>query len=197
MQTRLCTCLIPALLLLAACGGSDERETAAAPSRRASEAGGREGDPASDVEELRRYRLTMDDMRKWVEAQRTMARLERAGAESESGEAAPGTDAEMESEEAEPVGDTQTLDGIAARVESIPEFKNAVEAAGLTAREYAVVTLAYMQAAMATAAMGMGADGDSLATAMKVNPANVDFIRKNETELNQLMKEVEAEGGSQ
>jgi hypothetical protein len=188
MLTRLRT-LLPILLLLAACGGSDKppgQATAFSASAPAPQA-----DATRDVEELRRYRLNMDDMRKWVQVQKAMAQAERTNPKTESEEA------EQEDGRAEPAGDAQTLDGIQARVESIPEFRNAVEAAGLKPRAYGLITLAYMQAGMATAMLRTGADRDSLATAMNVNPANIDFISANEAELARLMGEVEAEAEGQ
>lgn len=193
---RFCAPLIPALLLLFACGGAGDRpgETAAVSAASASAAPAPGGGSKTDAEELRDYTLNMEDVRKWVQAQRTMAAIER-----ESAAATPAADpeTETETEETEPEGDSQTLDGIQARVEGIPEFKRVVEATGLGAREYALVTLAYMQAGMATAAVQMGADRDSLATALQINPANVAFIQENEAELNRLMKEMEPEFESQ
>ena len=60
--------------------------------------------------------------------------------------------AEDEDEEAGG-GDGESLDEMAARIGRIPEARKAIEGAGLTVRQYAVITMALFQASMAQCAV--------------------------------------------
>jgi hypothetical protein len=66
--------------------------------------------------------------------------------------------------------DNESLDEMAVRIESIPIARKAVEAAGLSARQYVVITMALFQASLAQYAVDQGADPGKIARETGVNP---------------------------
>lgn len=189
--------LVLTTALLLGCGDSPSSDTEAGPAtpgaagNRAASGGG--GDAEADLEELADYDLNMDDLQKYTVAQLNILRvtkaMEKSGAD-EGDESQDETDAEGNLVGGE---DANTLGGMEARIESIPALRKAVEDAGLDAREYATISYAYMTSAMAAGVVKMGRPVDSVATAMQVNPDNVNFILQNEAKLAPLFERMEAE----
>ena len=88
--------------------------------------------------------------------------------------------------------DDDTEDSIAAyaaRLDSVAGAKAAVQAAGMSSREYVVISFALLENGMASYLLqtpgGKLPDG--------VNMANVDFVQKHSAELHQLANETEDE----
>lgn len=174
------------LALLAACAGDKD----AAPG---------DGTPAqapavskSDAEILApitEYRLTMDKLDRYFESQRNLAKAAAAmsPAERAAMEAANATDNDS--------GNDDSLDDIARKVEKQPMIAKAVRDAGLSAKEYATLTIALMQAGMAQAVLDMRPNDnqDSLAREMKVNPANIAFMREHKDEIKRKGDAIAAE----
>ena len=127
----------------------------------------------ADLQELSRYQLTIVDLRKYAAANANLAKQPKA----EQGD----DDAEAEDE-----GDNESLDVMAARIESNPIARKAVEAAGLSARQYAVITMALFQASLAQYAVEQGADPGKIARETGVNPANIRFVKEHKAELEQM-----------
>ena len=73
-----------------------------------------------------------------------------------------------------------------ARIESNPVARKAVEAAGLSARQYVVITMALFQASLAQYAVDQGADPGKVAGETGVNPANIRFVKEHKAELEQM-----------
>ena len=73
-----------------------------------------------------------------------------------------------------------------ARIESNPVARKAVEAAGLSARQYVVITMALFQASLAQYAVDQGADPGKIARETGVNPANIGFVKEHKAELEQM-----------
>ncbi|HTU64963.1 MAG TPA: hypothetical protein VMF52_03345 [Steroidobacteraceae bacterium] len=121
----------------------------------------------ADLRELSRYELTMTDMRKFAAANANLAKTER-------------------NEDDEGGSDKESLDDMAARIAKIPEARKAIEAAGLTPRQYAVITMALFQAAFAQYAVDQGADPAKVARDAGVNPANLRFVKEHKQELEKL-----------
>ncbi len=73
------------------------------------------------------------------------------------------------------------------RIESEPMMVGAIRQAGLSPREFTMITMAMMQTAMAAgvAQMRPNDNQDSLIREMKANPENVKFWKANEAELTQ------------
>ena len=91
--------------------------------------------------------------------------------------------------------DDQSLDGIARKIERVPAMAAAVRDAGLSPREFATITMAMVQSAMAAGVLQMRPkdNADSLVREMKANVENVRFIREHEAELKQKQDAMAAE----
>ena len=140
--------LIAPLLLAAACASDADTAAdtgaAAAPSAAAST-----GDDLADVSA---YELTMDRIDRYFAAQRALAvRIkDMSPAEREAFDVASDADA--------------SLDDMARRYESSPTMVAALDEAGMSAREFALSTMAIVQSGMAAAVLQMRpeANQDSL-----------------------------------
>jgi hypothetical protein len=177
---------IPAILVLTlgCTRGSD------APGDTASAGGAPAAAPGSsadaDLRDVSQYELTMDKMDKYFAATRNMGLAMK----------------DMTPEQRERLknsggGDANTsLDDYAALMEREPVARDAISRAGLSTREFALLTMAYLQAGMADAVLQMRPDiknADSIAHEMKANPANIRFVRDNKTVLETKFKALEAE----
>jgi hypothetical protein len=127
----------------------------------------------ADLRELSRYQLTMADVRKFAAANANLAKQ-------------PKVEQSDDDAEAEDEGDNESLDDMAARIESNPIARKAVEAAGLSARQYVVITMALFQASLAQYAVDQGADPGKVAGETGVNPANIRFVKEHKAELEQM-----------
>ena len=125
----------------------------------------------ADLRELSRYQLTMVDIRKFAAANANLAKHPKV---------------EQGDDDVEDADDNESLDEMAARIESVPAARKAVEAAGLTARQYAVITMALFQASLAQYAVEQGADPGKIAREAGVNPANIRFVKDHKAELDQM-----------
>jgi hypothetical protein len=141
--------------------------------------GGRSADGNADVREVSRYQLTMADMRKWAAAN---ANLKKIAAEN------PQLEQDDDDDDS-----SKSLDEIEARIDSTPAARKAVAAAGLTAREYAVISWAYVQAAFAHIALEQGADPNKIAREAGIHPANLRFVKEHAAELKKLNDELHDE----
>ena len=128
----------------------------------------------ADLRELSRYTLTMADIRKYAAANANLAKLPKAE--------------ENEDSEDDEDSDNESLDQMAARIGKMPEARKAIEAAGLSPRQFAVITMALFQASMAQFAVEQGADPAKVAKDASVNPANIRFVKENKAELEKLNK---------
>ncbi len=129
----------------------------------------------ADLRELSRYELIMTDVRKFAAANAALAK--HAKAEQNDDE---------EEDEDESSNADESLDEMAARIGRIPEARKAIEAAGLTVRQYAVITMALFQSAFAQYAVEQGADPAKVARDAGVNPANIRFVKEHKAELERL-----------
>jgi hypothetical protein len=139
----------------------------------------------ADLADLAKYRLTMDKIDRLYAAQRNLATKvknmspqERAALkESQSSDA------------------SANLDDMVRNVERSPVMRDAVRDAGLSAREYVMVTMALVQSMMASSVLQMRPNDnqDSLAREMKVNPDNLKFIKEHQAEIVQKQQAMEAE----
>ena len=133
---------------------------------------------ASDEKALAEYRLTMPAIQKLLAATRAMAK---------AGEDPAVKAAAQKFSKAEESGDGyQGLNDLASRIEKFPPMASAIRSAGITPREYMLITMSYMQAAMAAGFKKQGL----LKEVPKGTPVeNVTFIEKNEAELQAIQKE--------
>lgn len=175
---------IPAILVLTlgCTRGSDAPGDTASAGGAPAAAQGSSAD--ADLRDVSQYELTMDKMDKYFAATRNMAVAMK----------------DMTPEQRERIkasGDAgATLDDYAAQLEREPVARDAIKRAGLSTREFALLTMAYLQAGMAEAVLQMRPDiknADSIAHEMKANPANIRFVRDNKTALETKFKALEAE----
>lgn len=173
--------VLPALLLLAvACGPKD----AGAPESAANAAASGAGSVEEDLADVSSYRLTMDKVDRYFEAQRNIARRVK--------DMSPEDRAPLERMESSA---NASLDDMARRIDSHPAMREAVREAGFSAREFATFTMAMVQAAMASSVLEMrpNDDQDSLAREMKASMENIRFLREHEAEITQRQEALEAE----
>ena len=76
----------------------------------------------------------------------------------------------------------ESLNGMAARLDAVPDVKAALRSAGMTSREYLVVSFSVFQNGMA--AWALDQPGGTLPSGTK--PANVAFYRAHKVELEKL-----------
>jgi len=183
--------LAPALVLvttLAACSKKEGAATqssappAAAP---ASAIAGTKGD--AELADVQSYKLSMDKIDKMLAAQRNLAAKAKAM-----------TPAEREAMQArgESASDPNaSLDDMARKIDGEPILRDAIREAGLSSREYVLITMSMMQTGMAEGVLKMRPkdNQDSLIREMKANPDNIKFYREHEAEITAKSKAIEAE----
>ena len=187
MSASLRAALLPAvsLLVLAACDRKGADDTDAAATTTASSAASSSG--SDDLADVAKFRLTMDRIDKYVAAQRNIAAKVNSMSPAERAAAEAKNEGDNSSD--------QSLDGMAKRIESVPQMRDAVREAGLSTREFALITYSMMQSAMAASVLQMRPkdNQDSLVREMKANPDNVKFYREHEAEITRKMKALEGE----
>ena len=175
------------LLGAVACSGGDKAPASTADSTPATTttAPAAAADPQDDMAAIAGYRLTMDKLdqhfaaqRNLMEAYRKMTPAEREAAKSQ-----------MEG------GDANSLDAMAAKYARVPAINDAIKDAGLTSREFTLMSLSLVQAGMAASVLKMrpNDNADSLAREMKASIENIRFLQQNEAEINRKQKALEAE----
>ena len=184
--------LVPALVLvatLAACGKKDgsapDSAAQGAAAATSSTTAGTKGD--AELADVQSYRLSMDKIDKMLAAQRILAAKAKAM-----------TPAEREAMEARGDSDSdpnESLDDMARKIEKEPMLRDAIREAGLSPREYVLITMSMMQTGMADGGLKMRPkdNQDSLIRAMKANPDNIKFYREHEAEITAKSKAIEAE----
>jgi hypothetical protein len=177
------TMLAAAALALAstACAGDDaDSADSAAGGAPAAEAPS-SGDDLTDVSN---YRLTMDKVDRYFDAQLAIARRVK--------DLSPEERAPLEQMESSA---NATLQDMANRLESHPATREGLREANISAREFATLTMAMVQAGMAASVLQMRPNDnqDSLAREMKASMENIRFIRENEAELTRKQQELESE----
>ncbi|HEX2168050.1 MAG TPA: hypothetical protein VHG09_12525 [Longimicrobiales bacterium] len=183
------TIVMAALVAVTAgCAGDDaasdesDASAAAAPLSQPSIAGA--GDDA-DIAEIQDYEFTMDDLHRWSEATVALQRL---------AESNPQLGAAFEQEESGNQDLDDSIDMMTERIENVPEATDVIEDAGLSPREYVVIFWAMLQTGMAQFSIAQGANPDEVAREMRVNPANLEFMKEHEAEIAEMRRTMN--GGS-
>ena len=120
----------------------------------------------ADAQEVLRYTLTEAGLAKYSQASKQLAALPDQGR---------GACDEDDTE-------AKSLDQMAAKLDSVPGARAAIQSAGMTSREYMVFSLSLLQNGMA--AWALSQPGGTLPPG--VSRANVDFMKKHDAELKQL-----------
>ena len=177
------TMLTSAALALAAtaCSGDDTDAADSAAGDSPAAAPASTGDDLTDVSN---YRLTMDKVDRYFDAQLAIARRVK----------------DLSPEERAPLEEMgssadASLDDMARRLESHPAMRDGLREANLSPREFATMTMAMVQAGMAASVLQMRPNDnqDSLAREMKASMENIRFMRENEAELMRRQQELQAQ----
>lgn len=134
----------------------------------------------ADEAVIRNYTLTMPKVEAWATASIDFANAFKAMPASERAR----RKAELETQQQE----TETIAGMAASMERVPEIRRAFRKAGLTTREGVTLSLVLMQAVMYEQVAAMNPDAK---VPYNMNPANLDFVKKNKAQLEARMKAVQ------
>jgi len=171
-------------LVLSACSKKDEAPTTTA-------TGAGTPAPASkqaeeDLADVTKYRLTMDKFDKYLAASRNI------GMKAKSMTPAQRAAMEQRNEANDP---NASLDQMVANIEKEPMMVQAIREAGLSPREFTMITISFMQTGMAAAVAKMRPNDnqDSLIRSMQANPDNIKFYNENEAEITRKSKALEAE----
>lgn len=177
--------LLLGLLALAACGKGADSGAANDASSVTPAGAAQSGD--EQLAELSEYRLTMDKFDKYVTAQRNVMLKAK--------NLSPAERQAMEARSDSRDNANATVDDMVRNIESEPMMTAAVREAGLSPREFTMITMSLMQTGMAAgvAKMRPNDNQDSLIRAMKANPENVKFLLENEAEITRKQKDLEAE----
>jgi hypothetical protein len=171
---------------IAACGGKGDKAAAGAngvpdvadasavPDAKGGDGGGND----ADLRELEEYRLSMEDVDRWLQANRNLAQLSEK-LEREHPEMAEQTEAV----EGSGMG---SFDDYETSIDRVPGARDAIEESGLSVHEFAVVGWALIQAGMAQYAVEQGADPKELAAKAHINPENLTFAREHQAEIAKL-----------
>jgi hypothetical protein len=116
-----------------------------------------------DAQEAASYKLTEVGLANYAKASGKLAELPSACDEDEED------------------SDVESIDGMVAKLNSLPGAQAAIQSAGMTSREYVVFTFAMLQAGIA--AWGID-QGGKLPAGM--SQANIDFYRKHADDLKQI-----------
>jgi hypothetical protein len=177
------TMLTSAALALAAtaCSGDDTDAADSAAGDSPAAAPASTGDDLTDVSN---YRLTMDKVDRYFDAQLAIARRVK----------------DLSPEERAPLEEMgssadASLDDMARRLESHPAMRDGLREANLSPREFATMTMAMVQAGMAASVLQMRPNDnqDSLAREMKASMDNIRFMRENEAEIVRRQQELQAQ----
>jgi hypothetical protein len=116
----------------------------------------------ADAAEVQRYVLTEAALAKYTQATKNLAAVESACEDQDS--------------------DAQSIDEMVAALNAITGAREALQAAGMAAREYVVFSLSLLQNGLA--AFAASQPGGQLPPG--VSKANVDFVTKHNADLEQL-----------
>jgi hypothetical protein len=166
------TVLVSAIVLGIAFAGSGSAADKPATLRLAAAPSSTKADP--DMKEIANYKLTMDGVRKFAQANHTMEQLKKDH---------PELDKEDDDSDDK---DSQSLDAMEAKLNSVAPARNAIEKAGLSVREYVVMTFALLQSGIAQYAIDQGADPAKVARDAGINPSNVTFYKEHKAEIEAL-----------
>jgi hypothetical protein len=131
---------------------------------------------------LRNYTLTLPKLEAWATASLDFANAVKAMPASERARRKAEIEAQTNEQE------TESLAGMAAQLERVPEIRRAYRKVGLTTREGVTLSLVLMQAVMFDQVAAMNPDAK---VPYNMNPANVAFVRKNKAVITARMKAVE------
>ena len=186
--------LLPALMLastLAACSdkAADASADGSAPRSTSSKVTAKATDGAADEEEIRRFRLTIDGVRKMHAINLKMEKLDMENSSQASGTAEDSAAAESESDNDTAGGsNSSSLDEIETFINGTKQARTLLAAHGMDTRDYVVMTHAMMVVGVAQMMIDSGVGPDSVAKEMKVSTGNMQFYKEHRKELDAMQK---------
>jgi major membrane immunogen (membrane-anchored lipoprotein) len=173
-----------ATAVLSGCSKDDSSSAATNSQPAATSASSAQAD--EDLSDISKYKLSMDKIDKYIQSQRNLAAKLKSMTPAER---------QALKDRGEASDANTSLDDMTAKIEKEPVMVDAIRAAGLSPREYIMITLSMMQTAMAAsvAQMRPNDNQDSLIREMKANPENIKWYNEHAAEINQKTKAVEAE----
>lgn len=131
---------------------------------------------------IRNYVLTMPKVEAWATASIDIANAMKAMPASERARRKAEMEAQSQGEKDESIA------GMAASLERVPEIRRAFRKVGLTTREGMTLSLVLMQAVLYDQIAATNPDAK---VPYNMNPVNVAFVRKNKAQLEARMKAVQ------
>lgn len=184
--------LLPSLLLattLAACGdkAADASSDGSAPRSKSFDVTAKAKDGDADLEEMLRFRLTMDGVRKLHAINSGMAKLDLESSNQASGTPEDSAAAEKESVSEGSGGSNEpSIDELAEYFDRNKQARALIAAQGMDTRDYVLTTHAITMVALAQWAIEQGAKPDSVAKEMKISAENMRFYKENRKELDAM-----------
>lgn len=184
--------LLPSLLLattLTACGdkAADASSDGSAPRSKSFDVTAKAKDGAADEEEISRFRLTMDGVRKYHAINLAMKKIDLEKSNQASGTPEDSAAAENESVSEGAGGSNEpSIDELAAYFDRNAQARALIAAQGMDTRDYVLTTHAMTVVALAQWAIEQGAKPDSVAKEMKISAENMQFYKENRKEIDQM-----------
>ena len=180
--------LLPTMLLattLAACG--DKAADASADGSVARSKGfnvtAKAKDGAADEEEISRFRLTMDGVRKYHAINLAMKQIDLEKSNQASGTPEDSAAAENESDAG---SNEPSIDELETFINRNTQARALIAAQGMDTRDYVVMTHAMLVVGVAQMAIDQGARPDSVAKELKVSAENLQFYKEHRKEIDQM-----------
>ncbi len=124
------------------------------------------------------YTLTVPKVKAWAAAGVAVAEAQKARAAAGQAPQKAQMDAKGNS-----------IDDMAATMDGIPEVRRAIRRAGLTSREFSIISLVVIQAMMATSMME---SNPKMEIPKNLNPANITFVKANKQLIQDSLRAVRA-----
>ena len=180
--------LLPSLLLattLTACGdkAADASADGSAPRSKSFDVTAKAKDGAADEEEISRFRLTMDGVRKLHAINSGMAKLDLEKSSQASGTPEDSAAAENESDGG---SNEPSIDELETFINRNTQARALIAAQGMDTRDYVVMTHAMLVVGVAQMAIDQGARPDSVAKELKVSAENMQFYKEHRKEIDQM-----------
>ena len=190
MSTSTLRLLLPSLLLattLAACSdkAADASGDKSASRSKSFNVTAKAKDGAADEEEISRFRLTIDGVRKMHAINLAMKKIDLEKSSQASGTPEDSAAAENESDAG---SNSSSLDEIETFINGNTQARTLLAAHGMDTRDYVVMTHAMLVVGVAQMAIDQGTRPDSVAKEMKITAENMRFYKENRKELDAMQK---------
>ena len=142
-------------------------------------------DTDADEEETKRFRLTIDGVRKFHAINLAMEKLDLDKTSQASGTSEGSAAAEKESDTG---SNSPSLDELEASINADKRARALLAAHGMDTRDYVVMIGALLAVGVAQMAIDQGAKPDSVAKEMHTSAENMQFYKEHRKELDAMLK---------